>query len=122
MRAFTSVVSTAVLVATLAFPISSFAESASESSRIEKLETRLRELETRMANLEASTHKQMGMMMEHGAGMGQKPMQMDSMMGQKPNENQNMGGAAMPQGGANQDKSGQNPAPSNMGAGMGGHM
>ena len=83
-----------LLVATAA-PV--FAEAENNTARIEKLEERTRDLEARLAKVEASAHKQMGMM-QHDHAM--KEQGMNNPMGQVPQQNPGMNGAAPQQPGA----------------------
>lgn len=86
------------LLATSTAP--AFAETAKDTTRIEKLEERTRDLEARVAKVEAAAHKQMGMM-QHDHGMPNDATA-NGPMGQMPQQ----GSGAMPQGGAQQQPQG----------------
>jgi hypothetical protein len=58
---------------TVALQTPSVAETASASTRIEKLEERVRDLEARMAKVEAAAHSATGAPKAMGDGMGQPP-------------------------------------------------
>ena len=97
-----------VFASTTVTPVS--AETAKDTTRIEKLEERTRDLEARLAKVEASTHNQMGMM-QHGHDMMNKGMQqgkdmmdkgMNNPMGQAPQQ-------GMPQGNTPQQQQGGMP-------------
>lgn len=91
--------------ATSAAPV--LAETGKDTTRFEKLEERVREVEARLAKVEASSHKQMGMMQQHGHDMMNKGMQQgqgitnngaNNAMGQAPQQGMPQGGG-MPSGG-----------------------
>ena len=58
---------------TFALQTPSVAETASDSTRIEKLEERVRDLEARVAKVESAAHSAMGAQKGMGDGMGQPP-------------------------------------------------
>lgn len=82
------------------------AQAETSNVRTEKLEERVRDLEARMAKVEASSQKQMGMMMQHGQKMGGPNMgNTNPAMGQMPQQvpqqpAQQAPGMNMPQGNA----------------------
>lgn len=99
----------AMLLASSAAPVTPvFAETGKDTARLEKLEDRVREVEARVAKVEESSHKQMGMMQQHGHDMMNKGMQQgqnmpgnaaNNAMGQAPQQGMPQGGGMPPGGG-----------------------
>ena len=117
------VLGTMFLVCSIVTTTPVFAETGKDTARIEKLEERTVNLEARMAKAEAASQnsqKEMGMMKhDHGMQGQQQGMApgMNNPMGQVPQQvpQQNSGaGAAMPQGGAQQQGNSMPPAMGDM--------